>query len=183
MLRTRPVGERYVAGGKVAGIVVALAATGLLAACGGNDSTASSTPTLKPSTTTAAASSVQSAPGSAQQPAPEPSTEQAPAPTSVNERPEPAQPSAADHPPLSDKDQAYLDELKKRGVTPSSPDIALTAANYVCQSKASGASDQEVKTFVNAMAGTDPGFDPQKMSVEQAGQIYIDVATQTYCNK
>jgi hypothetical protein len=40
-----------------------------------------------------------------------------------------------------------------------------------------------VKTFVNAMAGTDPSFDPQKMSVEQAGQIYIDVATQSYCNK
>ncbi|NKY47203.1 DUF732 domain-containing protein [Nocardia cerradoensis] len=182
MLRTRPVGERYIAGGKVAGIVVALAATGLLAACGGNDSTASSTPTLKPSHTTATVPAAQSAPNSAPA-APEPSPEQAPATSTANERPEPAQPTSAESAPLSAKDQAYLDELKKRGVNPSSPDIAITAANYVCQSKASGASDQEVKTFVNAMAGTDPSFDPQKMSVEQAGQIYIDVATQSYCNK
>ncbi|WP_181064088.1 DUF732 domain-containing protein [Nocardia nova] len=182
MLRTRPVGERYIAGGKVAGIMVALAATGLLAACGGNDSTASNTPTLKPSTTTATVAPAQSAPNSAPA-APEPTQEQAPATSSANERPEPAQPNSGDNTQLSAKDQAYLDELKKRGVNPSSPDIAITAANYVCQSKASGASDQEVKTFVNAMAGTDPSFDPQKMSVEQAGQIYIDVATQSYCNK
>ncbi|WP_227978888.1 DUF732 domain-containing protein [Nocardia spumae] len=178
MLRTRPVGERYIAGGKVAGIVVALAASGLLAACGGNDSTASSTPSLKTSTTTAVA---QSKAPSAEPSAAESTPEQAPE-TSAAERPEPA-PTSADHPPLSEKDQAYLDELKKRGVTPSSPDIALTAANYICQSKANGASDAEVKTFVNAMAGTDPGFDPQKMPVEQAGQIYVDVATETYCNK
>ncbi|MEU6559946.1 DUF732 domain-containing protein [Nocardia nova] len=180
MLRTRPVGERYIAGGKVAGVVVALAATGLLAACGGNDSTASSTPTLKPSATTSAAAPTKSA--DAPPPAPESAPEQAPATTDAEERPAPA-PTSAATPPLSEKDKAYLDELNKRGVTPSSPDIALTAANYICQSKASGASDQEVKTFVNAMAGTDPGYDPQKMPVDQAGQIYIDVATQTYCNK
>ncbi|MEV5647858.1 DUF732 domain-containing protein [Nocardia sp. NPDC052254] len=179
MLRTRPVGERYIAGGKVAGVVVALAATGLLAACGGNDSTASSTPSLKPSGTTAAAPTKSA---EAQPPAPESTPEQAPETTTADEHPEPA-PSSAGNAPLSDKDKAYLDELNKRGVTPSSPDIALTAANYICQSKASGASDQEVKTFVNAMAGTDPGYDPQKMPVDQAGQIYIDVATQTYCNK
>lgn len=179
MLRTRPVGERYIAGGKAAGVVLALAATGLLAACGGNDSTASSTPSLKPSATTAAAPTKSA---QAQPSAPESTPEQAPETTTADEHPEPA-PSSSGNPPLSEKDQAYLDELKKRGVTTSSPDIALTAANYICQSKASGASDQEVRTFVNAMAGTDPGFDPQKMPVEQAGQIYIDVATQTYCNK
>ena len=178
MLRTRPVGERYIAGGKVAGVVVALAATGLLTACGGNDSTASSTPSLKPSATSAAPTKS----ADAQPSAPEPTPEQAPPTTDAEEHPEPV-PSSSGNPPLSEKDKAYLDELRKRGVAPSSPDIALTAANYICQSKASGASDQEVKTFVNAMAGTDPGYDPQKMPVEQAGQIYIDVATQTYCDK
>lgn len=182
MLRTRPVGERYIVGGtKVAGIAVALAATGLLAACGGNDSTASSTPSLKPSSTTAAAESTASAaPGTEEQhPEPTQQQEQAPQPPPVEE-PAPVQPTP-EQPKLSDKDKAYIAELNKRGVTPSSPDIAITAANYICQSKANGASDQEVKTFVNAMAGTDPGFDPAKMPVEQAGQIYIDVATQTYC--
>ncbi|NKY49972.1 DUF732 domain-containing protein [Nocardia vermiculata] len=181
MLRTRPVGERYIVGGtKVAGIAVVLAATGLLAACGGNDSTASSTPSLKPSSTTAAAESSASAAPSTEEQAPEPTEqEQAPQPPAVEE-PAPVQPTPAQR-ELSDKDKAYIAELNKRGVTPSSPDIAITAANYICQSKANGASDQEVTTFVNAMAGTDPGFDPAKMPVEQAGQIYIDVATQTYC--
>ncbi|MBF6328582.1 DUF732 domain-containing protein [Nocardia transvalensis] len=173
MLRTR---------GKVAGVVVAIAATGLLAACGNNDSTASSTPTLKTSTTTASPTvtlpSVQVPPDS-EEPAPE---QPAPTTTVAPERPQPVEPTTgANTPPLSGKDQAFLDELRKRGVTPSSPDIALTAANYVCQGKSAGASDQEISTYVNAMAGSDPAFDPNKMPVEQAGKIYIDVATATYC--
>ncbi|MFI5778564.1 DUF732 domain-containing protein [Nocardia sp. NPDC051570] len=173
MLRTR---------GKVTGVLVAFAATGLLAACGNNDSTASSTPTLKTSTSPAAPTPalppVQIPTGD--QTSPEP-----PAPlTSAPERPEPAPTSGqTDATPVTAKDQVFLDALRKRGITPSSPDIALTAANYVCQGKASGASDQEIATYVNAMAGSDPAFDPQKMSVEQAGKIYIDVASATYCNK
>ncbi len=173
MLRTR---------GKVAGVLVTFAAAGLLAACGNNDSTASSTPTLKTSTSAAAPTqtlpSVQVPTGDATSPQPAPET-------SAPERPEPVTPSPgpSDTTPVTGKDQVFLDALRKKGITPSSPDIALTAANYVCQGKASGASDQEIATYVNAMAGSDPAFDPQKMSVEQAGKIYIDVASTTYCNK
>ncbi|MCM6776851.1 DUF732 domain-containing protein [Nocardia sp. CDC159] len=163
-------------------MLVAFAATGLLAACGNNDSTASNTPTLKTSTTTAAASPTPTSPKYT------PVEPPAEAPTTLitpEERPQPApqSPGPANTAPVSGKDQAFLDELHKRGVSPSSPDIALTAANYVCQGKASGASDQEIATYVNAMAGSDPAFDASKMSVEQAGKIYIDVATTTYCNK
>ncbi|WP_019931908.1 DUF732 domain-containing protein [Nocardia sp. BMG111209] len=151
-----------------------------LTACGHNDSTASSTPTLKTSTTTAAPSStsaVAEQPSAQQQPpAPAPTTTSA-----VAERPQPAQPTT--DAPLAGKDQAFLDELNKRGVHPSSPDIALTTAQYICQSKAAGASDSELTTYVNAMAGADPSFDQQKMPVEQAGKIYIDVAGATYCDK
>ncbi|ATL64991.1 DUF732 domain-containing protein [Nocardia terpenica] len=177
MLRTRGVGA-----------TLAIASVLLLAACGGNDSTASSKPTLKTSTSATAtvppAQSPSAAPGGDQQTVPEPPSA-APTTSAAAERPEPVQPTATapDNPPLSAKDQAFLDELRKRGVVPSSPDIALTAANYVCQGKASGASDQEISTYVNAMAGSDPAFDPNKMSVEQAGKIYIDTATQNYCNK
>ncbi|MCX4096634.1 DUF732 domain-containing protein [Nocardia sp. alder85J] len=164
-----------------AGAALALAPVLFLTACGHNDSTASSTPTLKTSTTTAALPSATTAAG---QPSTEAPAPQAPAPTTtsvVPERPQPAQPTT--DAPLAGKDQGFLDELNKRGVHPSSPDIALTTAQYICQSKAAGASDQELSTYVNAMAGSDPSFDAQKMPVEQAGKIYIDVATATYCDK
>ncbi|GAJ80656.1 hypothetical protein NBRGN_027_03150 [Nocardia brasiliensis NBRC 14402] len=170
--------------GKVFGVVVAIAATGLLAACGGNDSTASSTPTLTRTTaaTQPPASSTpgDTAPPPAPAPAPAPESEQAPAP--APERPEPIESAPpADTSKLTDKDKKYLDALKQQGVTPSTPDIALSVAGYVCQGIASGASDQDLMTFVTAMAGSDPSFDPAKMPVEKAGQIYVSAAKQTYC--
>ncbi|OCF90794.1 DUF732 domain-containing protein [Nocardia brasiliensis] len=172
--------------GKVFGVVVAIAATGLLAACGGNDSTASSTPTLT-RTTAATQPPASSTPGDtapspapAPAPAPAPESEQAPAP--APERPEPIESAPpADTSKLTDKDKKYLDALKQQGVTPSTPDIALSVAGYVCQGIASGASDQDLMTFVTAMAGSDPSFDPAKMPVEKAGQIYVSAAKQTYC--
>ncbi|WP_280392020.1 DUF732 domain-containing protein [Nocardia brasiliensis] len=168
--------------GKVFGVVVAIAATGLLAACGGNDSTASSTPTLT-RTTAATQPPASSTPGDtapAPAPAPAPESQQAPAP--APERPEPIESAPpADTSKLTDKDKKYLDALKQQGVTPSTPDIALSVAGYVCQGIASGASDQDLMTFVTAMAGSDPSFDPAKMPVEKAGQIYVSAAKQTYC--
>ncbi|WP_029894134.1 DUF732 domain-containing protein [Nocardia brasiliensis] len=170
--------------GKVFGVVVAIAATGLLAACGGNDSTASSTPTLT-RTTAATQPPASSTPGdtaSAPAPAPAPAPESQQAPAPAPERPEPIESAPpADTSKLTDKDKKYLDALKQQGVTPSTPDIALSVAGYVCQGIASGASDQDLMTFVTAMAGSDPSFDPAKMPVEKAGQIYVSAAKQTYC--
>ncbi|MFE9582849.1 DUF732 domain-containing protein [Nocardia sp. NPDC006044] len=172
--------------GKVFGVVVAIAATGLLAACGGNDSTASSTPTLTRTTAATqppAASSTSADPGQqAPAPAPAPAPQQPSAETVAPERPQPIDtPPPADTSKLTDKDKKYLDSLKQQGVTPSTPDIALSVANYVCQGTASGASDQDLMTFVTAMAGSDPSFDPAKMPVEKAGQVYISAAKQNYC--
>ncbi|MGQ4618368.1 DUF732 domain-containing protein [Nocardia sp. R7R-8] len=169
--------------GKVFGVVVAIAATGLLAACGDNDSTATSTPSPTRTTTTAAASTspVASTPAGTAQPTPTP---EQPTPTVAPERPQPVPTAAvppADTSKLTDKDKKFLDELAKQGVTPSSPDIALSIGAYVCQGTAAGASDQDLMTFVNAMAGSDPSFDPAKMPVEKAGQIYISTARATYC--
>ncbi|MFF3221273.1 DUF732 domain-containing protein [Nocardia suismassiliense] len=172
--------------GKVFGVVVAIAATGLLAACGGNDSTASSTPTLTRTSaaTQPPASSTSGADTGQQAPAPTPQPEQPPAETVAPERPQPVPAESAppaDTSKLTDKDKKYLDALKQQGVTPSTPDIALSVANYVCQGTASGASDQDLMTFVTAMAGSDPSFDPAKMPVEKAGEVYISAAKQTYC--
>ncbi|MBF6465472.1 DUF732 domain-containing protein [Nocardia beijingensis] len=168
--------------GKVFGVVVAIAATGLLAACGDNDSTATSTPTPARTTTTATTTSpVASTPADTGQPAPAP---EQPTTTVAPERPQPVPTEAvppADTSKLTDKDKKFLDELAKQGVTPSSPDIALSIGAYVCQGTAAGASDQDLMTFVNAMAGSDPSFDPAKMPVEKAGQIYISTARATYC--
>ncbi|MBO0853456.1 MAG: DUF732 domain-containing protein [Nocardia sp.] len=167
---------------------MALTATGMLAACGGNDSTASSTPSVEaPSTTVKpSASATTSAPTSAgggrptpqQQPAPQ----QPAQPPSGSEQPQ-AITSSPPPPQLTDKDKAYLAALSSRGVTPSSPDIAIAAANYICTSQSHNVNPLEIRTYVTAMAGSDPGFDPHKMPVEQVAQTYLDTANQSYCGK
>ncbi|AYF76554.1 DUF732 domain-containing protein [Nocardia yunnanensis] len=169
--------------GKVFGVVAALAAAGLLAACGSNDSTAKSTPTL--TTTKAAAAPTTPAagtPSSTDAQAPQPAPDSA---TSSPERPQPV-PSQFITPPsgspaLTDKQKSYLDELKKAGITPGSSDIAITAGDLVCQGKSENAPQDQIITYVTAIAGSDPSFDPSKMSVEQAGKIYYDVASKSYC--
>ncbi|MEV5835704.1 DUF732 domain-containing protein [Nocardia sp. NPDC052112] len=166
--------------GKVIGVVVGIAATGVLAACGNNDSTASNTPTLS-HTTAAAPTSASTSAGATGQPSPAPET---PADTATPERPQPVPTNVVppeDTSKLTDKDKKFLDALKAAGITPSTPDIALSIGSYVCQGVAANASDQDLMTFVSAMAGSDPSFDPAKMPVEQAGRIYIDTAKATYC--
>ncbi|WP_245400222.1 DUF732 domain-containing protein [Nocardia albiluteola] len=180
MLRTRGKATDIIAGrGAAAGAALAIASVLLLGACGNNDSTASSTPTLQTSTTTSAASSSPTPSPAA------PTTSAAPAPkTTVREQPQPAQTTPTPSTPKpTAKDQAFLDALKAKGVNPSSSDIPLAVAQYVCQAKKSGVSAQEIQTYVNAMAGQDPSYDPNKMSIAQLGQIYTDAANQTYCDK
>ncbi|WP_327111448.1 DUF732 domain-containing protein [Nocardia sp. NBC_01730] len=164
--------------GKVVGVVAAIAATGLLTACGDNDSTVSSTPSRTTTATQQATSSTTAiATG-------EPAPEQPPTSTEAQERPQPVPTEAAppaDTSKLTDKDKRFIDELQKQGITPATPDIALSIGAYVCQGTAAGASDQDLMTFVTAMAGSDPSFDPAKMPVERAGQIYISAAKATYC--
>ncbi|WP_054811553.1 DUF732 domain-containing protein [Nocardia arizonensis] len=169
--------------GKVLGVVAAVSVAGVLAACGDNDSTVSSTPTMSGTTTTAVTASSSAAVSSpvespqASAPAPQPSE----AVSQTQERPAPAPAPSQDTSGMADKDRKFLDALKAQGITPSSPDIALSIGAYVCQGISAGASEADLSTFVNAMAGSDPSFDPAKMPVEQAGKIYIDTAKQTYC--
>ncbi|MFF2086499.1 DUF732 domain-containing protein [Nocardia sp. NPDC058176] len=161
--------------GKVAGSVAALAAVALLSACGGNDSTASQTPTLSSSAAASTTSAEVITPPSEADPTPSPDS-------SVPEQPQTApegQPTPAG--PVTGNDQAFLDELSKNGINPADPSIALTAASYICSTRATGASDADIATFVAAMAGTDPAFDESKMDVNKAAEIYIAAATSTYC--
>ncbi|MFI5714995.1 DUF732 domain-containing protein [Nocardia sp. NPDC051750] len=170
--------------GTLLGVVAAVAAAGLLAGCGDEESTATSTPTLS---TPAAAPSVSSAPAPApeeQSPAPAPAPEESAAPEAPAEepeRPEPVPPQETEAAELGPKEQTFIDELVKQGVTPSSPDVALSTGGFVCDAVAQGVSDADLLTWVSAMAGSDSTFDPAKMPVEQAGRIYIDTAKAHYC--
>ncbi|MFJ2665854.1 DUF732 domain-containing protein [Nocardia fluminea] len=163
--------------GKVAGSVAALAAVALLSACGGNDSTASQTPTLS---TSAAAKSTTTPPVVIEPPAEAPSSTAPETSASAEEEPMPL-PQTSAAAPATGKDKAFLDELAKNGITPGDQTTALTTATYICSTKGSGASDADVATFVAAMAGTDPAFDASKMDVNKAAQIYIAAANSTYC--
>ncbi|GAB0103300.1 hypothetical protein JMUB6875_22730 [Nocardia sp. JMUB6875] len=172
--------------GKVFGVVAACAAAGLLAACGSNDSTAKSTPTLTTTKAPAAATTTPAAGApSTDQQSPQPAPDSATTTSPERPQPVPSQflttPNGS--PALSDKEKGFIDELKKAGITPGSSDIAITAANLVCQGKAENAPQDQIVTYVTAIAGSDPSFDPSKMSVEQAGKIYYDVASKSYCNK
>ncbi|MRH86134.1 DUF732 domain-containing protein [Nocardia sp. SYP-A9097] len=163
------------------------AATGLLAACGNNDSTATSTPTLAPTTAKTTAAPVTPAPGGNAPSDQSQTSEAAPSTVSQVERPQPVPgqflttPSGT--PPLTDRDKSFLEELKKRGINPAAPDIALTAGSLVCQGTAEGATQEQIMTYVTAIAGSDPSFDESKMTVDQAGKIYYEVASKSYCNK
>ncbi|WP_280422522.1 DUF732 domain-containing protein [Nocardia carnea] len=174
--------------GTMLGVVAAVAAAGLLAGCGDEESTATSTPTL--STPAAASSSESSAPAPAPAPGEQPPAPEAPAPEESAapeappeemERPAPVEPQETAAAELGPKEQTYIDELAKQGVTPSTPDIALSIGSYVCSQAAQGTPDPAMLTWVTAMAGADAAFDPAKMPVEQAGQIYINTAKAHYC--
>ncbi|MFD3594089.1 DUF732 domain-containing protein [Nocardia sp. NPDC058640] len=162
--------------GKVAGSVAALAAVAMLSACGGNDSTASQTPTLSSS---AVQKSTTTPPVVIEPPAEAPSSTAA-STSAQTEEPTPI-PQTTAVAPAAGKDKAFLDELAKNGITPGDQTTALTTASYICSVKGTGASDSDVATFVAAMAGTDPAFDPAKMDVNKAAQIYIAAANSTYC--
>jgi hypothetical protein len=181
MLRTRGKAAGVARRGAAASAALTIASVLLLSACGGNDSTASSTPTLKTSTTTAAPTTT---------PAPDTPSDRttpdvaSPSPSTVDEAPQPVQTTPSpSQVQLTAKDKSYLAQLKQHGINPSNPDNALAAATYICQAQASGVSPQEIKTYVNAMAGQDPSYDQSKMPLDQLGNAYIQAATQTFCPK
>lgn len=166
--------------------VLAVAAGGLLVACGSDDSTATGTP----STTSVAAESTSA---EATTSASETTTSEAPV-TSPGEAatapPEQPQPVPEDFPgtteaPIDAKGQAFLDELKKGGITPAgNGEIAISTANYICSAQSQGVAADEISTFVTANVGVEASASGTQMTAEQAGeaaQVYITAAQNTYC--
>lgn len=179
--RTRSALARTVAVG-----ALSLVAGGLLVACGDDDSSATGSPT----STTTAAPSPSKAPvksGTAQ-------PSEAPAATTEADSGPAEEPQAvpSDFPgptalPISARGQAFLDELKKEGITPATDGvIAVSTADYICAAQEQGSSPEEVATFVTAAVGSEASAAGQEMTADQAGknaQIYIRVAQTTYCDK
>ncbi|WP_072689121.1 DUF732 domain-containing protein [Rhodococcus marinonascens] len=174
-------------GRKIAVAALAIAAGGLLVACGSDDVTATSSPSA--SATTSAAGSVD-----------ESSTSEAPdagasAPvTSPGEAATapPAQPEALpeefpgpDQVAVSGDGQRFLDALKSEGIEPAiDGTMAISTADFICQAEAEGKSDSDTMVFVTAMVGTEASAAGRELTQEQVtadAQTYVDVAHATYC--
>ncbi|WP_345348278.1 DUF732 domain-containing protein [Rhodococcus olei] len=157
---------------------------GVLAGCGSDDSTASSTPTL----TTAAGSGSPTVPPLAtgiEVPAYTTPSVAATAPPETPQAVPSGFPGPTEAPALDDRGRAYLEALKKGGVTPAdSGDIAISTANYICAAKASNVANEEILAYVTGMAGVEAGLTGATPSPEDAAksaQVYIDAASKTYC--
>ncbi|MGF7124889.1 DUF732 domain-containing protein [Rhodococcus sp. AG1013] len=185
-LRTRSALARTVAVG-----AMTLAAGSLLVACGDDDTTATGSPT----TTTAAASTTSKAPSGGGASAAPAAPEQTPAQGSGGGATQPVEepqavPSGFPGPtevPISPRGEAFLNGLKKEGITPASDGfIAVSTADYICAAGEQGSSDAEIATFVTAAVGSEASAAGQELTPEQAGknaQVYIRVAQAEYCSK
>jgi hypothetical protein len=160
-----------------------------LAACGSDDSSASSTPSFTSSATSAAA--VTTAPSSA----PDASSTTQAAPTSPGAAataPEQATPvpsgfpGPTEAPNVDARGQAFLAELKAKGVTVAGDgEIAISTANYICAAKQQGVPNDQISTFVTANVGSEAAASGAEITAEQAGataQTYIDAASAKYCS-
>jgi len=165
---------------------LSLVAGGMLVACG-DDSSAEGSPTttsaVSSATPKASAKSTASQAPEAQDPDAKSSSDS----DAQAEQPQ-AVPSGFPGPtevPVSPRAQAYLDGLKKEGITPAADGvIAISTADYICAAKEQGSSDQEITTFVTAAVGSEASAAGQEVTSEQAGknaEVYIRVAQAEYC--
>lgn len=168
--------------------VVALA--GGLAACGGNDSTVSSTPSV--SATTSAPGS----PGST-------TADETPEGTAGNTRtpmssahpsdvpktapPETPQALPSDYPgptqtELTDRDHRFVDALTSQDIAfADDASAAVSAADYVCAADDGGVSDDQVHATVLASIALDAQNRDADIDAEADTTAFIDTARKKFC--
>ncbi|TSE00742.1 DUF732 domain-containing protein [Skermania sp. ID1734] len=161
------------------------AASGLLAACGGNDSTASSTPSSAGATSvTASANPSSGAPNGGQNSAPAPTSPGAAA-TAPPETPQAVPsgfPGPTEVPARTSRDKEFLEALKKAGVDVSgNGQSAIDIANYICAASQANSPQQQINVNVTAMAGVEANLTGSQMNPQDAAQVYIDTARKHYC--
>lgn len=176
--------SRFCPARTLSAVAIAAAAGGLLASCGGGDSTVSSNPSPSANATSSAApsgsaSGTRSAEGSA------PVTSPGAAATAPPETPQAVPsgfPGPTEAPAAGSRDKALLEELERNGVTSSgNGENAIAFANYICAAVRDGVDDAQITTYVTAMAGSELGITGSQMTPEAAAQVYIDAAKKTYC--
>ena len=159
-------------------VAVALVAgvAGLTAACGGDGSTVSSTPS---------ASAGQSSGGTTT-----PSSTVDPNPTEVPatapaETPE-AVPEGFPGPATADRttgDQAFLDGLKAKNIEYSQGgDVALSAAQYICAAQDNAVPEDQMRQYVLAFVASDAQLLDIQIDADAVTDGYIATAQATYCN-
>lgn len=168
--------------------VLAIAAGGMLVACGSDDSTATSTPTSSTTTTSAESTSAESTTSESEESgAAAETTSPGEAATAPPEQPQPVPegfPGTAEN-PIDERGQAFLAELEDNGITPAgNGEIAVSTATYICSAQSQGVPADEIATFVTANVGVEASASGTQMTAEQAGedaQIYIAAAQSTFC--
>ncbi|WP_024795930.1 DUF732 domain-containing protein [Tomitella biformata] len=156
---------------------LAVGVAGLTAACGGDGSTVSSTPSVSASQS---AGSSPTTPSSTVDPSPTavPPTAPAEAPEPVPEGyPGPAAPER------STRDQAFLDGLGEKGIDYSQGgDVALSAAQYICASEADAVPQVQMRQYVLAFVASDAQLLNKEIDAEAVTDAYIATAQATFCN-
>ena len=159
-------------------VAVALAAgvAGLTAACGGDGSTVSSTPSASASTT----ASGPTTPSSTVDPSPTAVPPSVPA-----EAPEPVPEGfpGPDAPERTARDQAFLDGLTDKGIEYSQGgDVALSAAQYICAAESNAVPEAQMRQYVLAFVASDAQLLGKQIDAEAVTEAYIATAQATYCN-
>ncbi|MFW0874392.1 DUF732 domain-containing protein [Rhodococcoides corynebacterioides] len=169
----------------LAPVLLATAAGAMLTACGGDDSSASSTPTPSASTT-AEAQATSEAPSATSSGAATTTSGAATSGSAAEEQE--AVPSGYPGPtevPRDPRSDAFLDRLRADGVTVAgNGDIAIGTANYICAAQSEGVAADQISTFVTANVGAEASASGTEISAEDAAataQKYIDAARSTYC--
>lgn len=168
-----------------------VAVGGSLVACGSDDSTVSATPEAASPETTSEAAEAPEGGEETQGEADEqkaPVTKPSEAATAPPETPDSVPsdfPGPAEAPPVGEAGKQFLAELEKKGITPAGDGMmALSTADYICQAKAAGKSDEDVMVFVTAMVGSEASAAGKEISPEQATEhatTYVDTANAVYC--
>ncbi len=159
-------------------VAVALVAgvAGLTAACGGDGSTVSSTP----SASAGNSSSGPTTPSSTVDPSPTAVPSSAPA-----EAPEPVPEGfpGPDAPERTERDQAFLDGLTDKDIEYSQGgDVALSAAQYICASEANAVPEAQMRQYVLAFVASDAQLLGKQIDAEAVTDAYIATAQSTYCS-
>lgn len=159
---------------RVTGLGAALIVTGgMLAACGGGDSTVSGVPDSE----TLAPPPGGGAPTSSRVPASEDSGRftEAPAPVASDA-------SGFDGPAVGARERGYLESLDREGIeTEELQDPLVAAGNTICRIRTTGGAAEETTTIADAVAGQIVAGGYTDLEVDQVSGIVVDASAGQLC--